>query len=161
MGNEMRAETLLEETARRMPVRFEQVAELFRGTPLDFPVAFTDRLPFGAHRFGMVGITLFGKVRFLNRVRDFSPVELLSLLRHEAEHVRQQRRNPVFFYPLYGLWWLAGFFNPWPDERLKRLRGQHGRSLAAYRAIPYEVDAYGVGDATRTLLRGLVRRDFF
>lgn len=164
MGDTITARHLLEITARNLPVPLQQIEQLFRGTPLDFPVIFGPHLPLGAHRFGMVGITLFGRVYLRSTVRHLPPVELLSLLRHEAEHVRQQKERTLLFYPRYALSWLLSFLNPVPSERLQALRATHGRAHGAYRAIPYEEEAYGVGDRMRTALQAITQhysQDFF
>lgn len=140
------------------------IEQLFRGTPRDFPVIVAETLPLWAHRFGMTGITLFGRVHLRNTVRNLPPAELIALVRHEAEHVRQQRERPVLFYPLYALFWLLFFLNPFPGARLKTLRGKHGRGQGAYRAIPYEGRAYEAGDRALTALRGITQhysQDFF
>lgn len=111
------------------------IDEIFDGAPLDFPVVFSLHLPLLADRFGMTGITLLGSVWFVESVRSLPAISLLSLLRHEAEHVRQQRERPVMFYPRYGLAFLRALVEP--------ARGRIGsRFLAAYRRIPYEEEAY-------------------
>lgn len=140
------------------------IERLFRGTPRDFPVICAETLPLRAHRFGMTGITLFGRVYLRNTVRNLPPAELIALLRHEAEHVRQQRESPVLFYPLYALFWLLFFLHPFPGARLKTLRKKHGRGQGAYRAIPYEEKAYEAGDRALTALRAITQhysQDFF
>lgn len=164
MGNTIRARDLLEDIAQALTIPHEQVERLFMGTPLDFPLAFAETLPLWAHRFGMVGITLWGTVHLRNIVRNLPPIELLALLRHEAEHVRQQEREPFLFYPRYAFSWLLSFLNPRPGKRLQSLRVRYGRGHAAYRAIPYEEEAYAAGDRMRTDLQAITQhysQDFF
>ena len=155
MGHRIEAGDLITDIVSRSDLPIADVLALFQDAPLDFPVIFSSTLPLQAHRFGMVGITLRGSVWLLNRARELSPLRLLALIRHEAEHVQQQRKAMGFFYPRYGLSWLGNMLNPFPNEHLRAFRKEYGRSYAAYRAIPYEIEAYLAGDRYEEELRHL------
>lgn len=139
------ARHLLREIALRGGIGSETLERIFEGTPVDFPVRFSSRLPLMAHRLGMIGITLFGTVHLLARTLDYPPGELLVLLRHEAEHVRQQRTRGLVFYPRYLYYWIRHFFGSLPHSPT-------GRWRRAYFDIPDEREAYAAGDRARRLL---------
>ena len=154
MGNiTTTGEDLLKDLATRLPEHSTNISQLFEQVYLDFPVIFTQRLPLFAHRFNMIGITLCGNVYLLERLRDLPYIELLSILRHEAEHVKQQQRSPLLFYVRYCLSYIIGILRPASNDEMKKLRQRFGRLHAAYRSIPYEVDAYKVGDTVRNVLK--------
>lgn len=135
------------------------VRELFDGVPLDFPIILTDRLPLDLQRRRMIGVTFGGKVWILSSYLDRPAVRLLTLLRHEAEHVEQQRRDPLLFYPRYGLSWLCNILGARPPQGATGLRaGGTARAHAAYRAIIDERKAYAAGNRFRSrLIRRLKR----
>ncbi len=155
MGHRVEARQLAVLVGTELGLTGSDLLRFFGDAPLDFPVTFSGRLPFLAHRFGMVGITLGGKVRLLEKSRNSSPPWFLSLLRHEAEHVRQQRKEPILFYPRYLLFWLAKLLHPFPSDDLRSLRRRYGLFYAAYRAIPYEIDAYREGDGLAERLKSI------
>ncbi|MGE3802988.1 MAG: hypothetical protein AB7H80_18370, partial [Candidatus Kapaibacterium sp.] len=64
-----------------------------------------------------------------------------------------QRREPILFYPRYFFSWLGNFLIPFPSEQLRQFRERFGHRHAAYRAIPYEIEAYSVGDSLAERLR--------
>ena len=146
------ASDLIEELARRADLPHELILSAYGPAPSDFPVHFVRHLPFGADRFGMVGITLRGQVWLLDRLRDRPPLQLLTLLRHEAEHVAQQRRAKLAFYPLYVGEWLLNLLRPGLPIP-PTATGRPGRSYAAYRNISYERDAYRAGDTFELAVR--------
>jgi len=122
------------------------VAEaIFASVPTDFTLRIRPRLPLFAHRSGAVAITLCGDVTALRPAWEgMPPTTQCALLRHEAEHVRQQRAAPLLFYLRYGLAWVWGFMTV-PG-------GRGTRGHRAYRSIPYEVDAYAAeAEAARRL----------
>jgi hypothetical protein len=126
--------------AARLGMTQDTVAEIFGGAPIDFPITFSHHLPLLADRFGMIGITLGARVWLLDRTRSFAPEAIIVLIRHEAEHVRQQRERPAGFYLEYGLGYLRG------------LIGAGGRSRDAYRGIRAEREAYAAGDRARRII---------
>ncbi len=161
----------------------ERIERAFDGVPLDFPVHISPTLPLMAHRAGAAGITLFGRVHLIGSVLEWSPTDRLLILRHEAEHVRQQRSQSLF-YPRYIGAWLGRMAreimaptgaprncsesrSPGGSES-----GSGGRSgsrsgsrwgwrrrLAeawrrAYLAIPAEVEAYAAERRARGILAG-------
>lgn len=147
MRRTLGCQELLENAARKISLRPEAVAEIFADTPVDFTVIITSSLPFLVHRFGMRGITIGGRVYLLESVLDSPASSLIVLLRHEAEHVRQQRNDP-WFYLRYFYGWARGFL-----PRLFSGRGKIGASWhAAYMEIKAEQEAYGAGDRARELL---------
>lgn len=156
MRDVVAAGPLIDAAAREARVDAGTIDRIFEGTPRDFDVIFTDRLPFRVDRLGMTGITLFGRVYLRAAARSLTPESLLLLLRHEAEHVRQQRRRGLGFYPRYLLGWLGRF-----AAELASRRDSGGAIRAAwhraYRAIPAECDAYEAEARARSLLLG--RRD--
>ena len=152
MGNRIEAKGLVEELIAGYKLPEADVIDLFRDVPLDFPIFFRKRLPFRVNRFGMIGITLRGRVWLLEKIKTGNPIWLLGLIRHEAEHVRQQRLEPLLFYPRYLLYWLGNFLNPLPSTNLRDLRKRYTRTHGAYRAIPYEIAAYGAGDHLKEIL---------
>lgn len=155
-NHRLTAEQLIQQIAERFPEQKDEVLQLFKETPLDFPVLFQARLPFFAHRFGMIGITLCGKLYLLERLQQFPAIQLLSILRHEAEHVQQQHAAPLTFYLRYCFSWLAGFLSPLPTDVLKNFRAKYSRAHAAYRAIPYEVEAYNAQNNVQKRLKLLI-----
>jgi hypothetical protein len=144
------------EAASRLNLDAAIVARIFDETPLDFPVHFRDRLPLFAHRLGMIGITLAARVWLLVSARQLPADALIALIRHEAEHVRQQRERPILFYPRYALGYLIGLLRPSStgslgdkssEGRRHASRREHSRTHRAYRSIGYEREAYAA-DAT-------------
>lgn len=149
----------------------ERIERAFDGVPLDFPVHISPTLPLMAHRAGAAGITLFGRVHLIGSVLDWSPTDRLLILRHEAEHVRQQRSQSLF-YPRYIGAWLGrmareimaptGAPRNGPESRSGALSGSRWggrRRLAeawrrAYLAIPAEVEAYAAERRARGILAG-------
>jgi len=153
MRNVVDARSLVTSAAREAGLDHALTDRIFEGTPLDFPVIFTDRLPLGAGLLGMIGITLLGRVYLHSSMRSSSPEALLFLLRHEAEHVRQQRRDRILFYPRYILGWLRRFameLSSASDAERRVRRAWH----RAYRMIPAEQEAYGAEARARILLDG-------
>lgn len=139
------ARTLVLETAARAGYDAALIGLIFQHAPLDFPVVISNSLPFFAHRLGMAGITLRGRVYLLKSILKHSPADIIALLRHEAEHVRQQRERGLAFYPRYVYDWIGGFFG-----RLPAAPGS--RWHRAYLNIPYEMEAYSAGRSARMLL---------
>ncbi len=129
------------------------VEQLFRHTPIDFPVVVDARLPFGVHRIGIAGITWRATVYLRSdcALPDADARGLLILLRHEAEHVRQQRADRLF-YVRYVTGWLGRFF----AQLFRENPFTHGAVRAAwyraYRALPAEQAAYDAGDRAAELL---------
>ena len=157
MGNTLTAAALLQEAATAGEFDRNLIENIFRGVPLDFPVIFGRHLPLGADRFGMVGITLFRRVYLVERARSYSPEDLITLLRHEAEHVRQQRSDRMF-YLRYAWQWLGGllrgsFRSFSQPPRQPRSPGIATLARQAYLSIEAERDAYNADSVTRRLLR--------
>lgn len=155
MRNVLNADELVAETARRIDLSPYAVEALFAGVPLDFPVRISGRLPFRVDLLGMVGITLFGRVHILQRAMWYSPHDILSLLRHEAEHVRQQRRTGARFYVRYISDWIRLVAHPDSTESTQGLRARMSR---AYLRIGFEREAYAAEQRTRELLRAILTR---
>ncbi len=155
-NHRLTARQLIQQIAERFPEQKDDVLLLFQEIPLDFPVLFQARLPFFAHRFGMIGITLCGRLYLLESLQQFSAIQLLSILRHEAEHVQQQQAAPITFYLRYCLSWITGFLTPQPTDMLKNFRAKYSRAHAAYRAIPYEVEAYNAQNSVQKRLKLLI-----
>jgi hypothetical protein len=149
VGNAVEASALVETLARLGGFSAALVDRIFEGVPRDFPVFFGPHLPLRADRFGMAGITIGGRVYLRDEVRDYSPGELLRLLRHEAEHVRQQRSDRLF-YLRYGWQWLLGMGRALPSVGRT---GLASAAQAAYLAIEAEREAYAADAVTRRLLR--------
>jgi len=124
----------------------DDIIQHFSPAPTDFQVRFVKRLPLMAHLFGMVGITLLGRVWLKIETTEMSAEPFLSLLRHEAEHVRQQREQPIRFYPSYIGQWVVKFLSPRPAVVVRDRRRRGGRFYAAYRSISFEEEAYDAGD---------------
>ncbi len=137
-------------TAEQLRVPRSTVALIFQGAPLDFPVIVGTTLPLRAHRAGMAGITLLGRV-FLLRHAAHVDIELLVLLRHEAEHVRQQRASRLF-YMRYVRDWLRAFMRNLLLARSLRSAALRSAWYDAYRSIDAEREAYATGDRARALL---------
>lgn len=147
MGNTLTARELLHRTAllwRRDPADVER---LLSDVPMDFPVTIDDRLPFGVERHGMSGITLRGRVYIHQAVLEQSPLSILLLLRHEAEHVRQQRNSPYWFYVRYVGEWIVAVI-----RLLGSARNRVSRSRRAYLMISAEREAYGAEGRARAML---------
>ncbi len=144
MPDPVKAHTLLLETAARARLGNSILERIFEGVPLDFFIRFSPTLPFFVHRLGMSGITLFGRVHLLGPADRYEPIELIVLLRHEAEHVRQQRKRGSLFYPQY-LW-------HWTREFLRGNGPLTGRWHRAYMNIPDEREAYMAGRRARIIL---------
>ncbi|MGE3802981.1 MAG: hypothetical protein AB7H80_18335, partial [Candidatus Kapaibacterium sp.] len=87
MEYRVKAHDLVVELGEQLGLSEEHLLSFFADSPLDFPIFFTRRLPFFVDRFGMVGITIRSKVWLLSKARSGHPIFLLSLVRHEAEHV--------------------------------------------------------------------------
>jgi hypothetical protein len=149
---------MIERAAAELGLDGATIDRIFEGAATDFDVIITPRLPFLVHRAGMAGITLGGRVYLHAGVRSYSPTALLLLLRHEAEHVAQQRREGLAFYARYAGAWLRG----WARELLGRGgRAGEGRAGARHRAymmIPAEREAYGAEARARALLGFPARR---
>lgn len=160
MRRELRADALLDEvlTTRfpsdpRLQVR---IRALFSGVPIDFPVIVAERLPLRLERRRMIGVTIRGRVWILESWLERSPLQLLALLRHEAEHVRQQRNSPILFYPRYLLGWICNLLRGGSAET-ETPRGISGRMHGAYRGIPDERSAYLAGRRFLLSLRREIR----
>ncbi len=152
MPDVVTARDLLLETAAPAGLAPDLLDAIFEGAPLDFPVHFASSLPFSVHRFGMAGITLFGRVYLLAAVRAYPAARLIALLRHEAEHVRQQRAGGAWFYPKY-LWdWGREFLRPQGGTDDMASRNRTARWHRAYANIPYEREAYAAGGRALDLL---------
>lgn len=152
MPDVVTARDLLLETAAVAGLAPDLLDEIFEGAPLDFPVHFAPSLPFSVHRFGMAGITLFARVHLLAAVRAYPAAQLIALLRHEAEHVRQQRAGGGWFYPKY-LWdWGREFLRPQRRTDDVTGRSRTARWHRAYTNIPYEREAYAAGNRALDLL---------
>lgn len=133
------------DAAGRLGLSEAIVDEMFEGAPLDFPIVFAPHLPLLSDRLGMAGITLGGRVWLL--ARHYAPEALIVLVRHEAEHVRQQRTHPGLFYPRYGIGWLARLLRRSPGATCGLPRWR-----AAYLSIPYELEAYAADERARRIL---------
>lgn len=161
MRRELRASLLVEEVLAGSfspyPTLQERILGLFAGVPLDFPVIITDRLPFRLDRRRMIGVTIRGRVWILSSWLDRPALHLLALLRHEAEHVRQQRRSPLGFYPRYVGGWLCNLLRGGSAE-IETSRSLIGRMHHAYRGIPDERSAYLAGRRFLLSLRREIRR---
>lgn len=144
------AGTIVARTAEHLGVPRSIVALIFQGTPLDFPVIIGPTLPLRAHRAGMAGITLLGRV-FLLRHAAHVDIEFLVLLRHEAEHVRQQRASRLF-YVRYAWEWLRAYSRNLMLGRSLRSAALTSAWYDAYRSIDAEREAYAAGDRARALL---------
>lgn len=152
MRHALIAETLVHTLAARLALPPGEMEQLFRGIPLDFPVIFRPTLPFGVHRQGMVGITLFKKVYLTEGMAAANPQSLLLLVLHEAVHVRQQRAQ-VLFYPCYGLAYLWGMLR----FGFRRGGGTISQRMhKAYRQIPAERAAYATEGRARLRLRRIL-----
>lgn len=153
MGHSVMAASLLEKAASAGGFDRNLLDEIFRGVPLDFPVIFGRHLPLAADRFGMAGITLFRRVYLLEKARSYAPEDLITLIRHEAEHVRQQRSDRLF-YLRYAGQWLGSIFRD-IFLSLRQTRSPRFTTLAhtAYLSIQAEREAYNADSVTRRLLR--------
>lgn len=154
MPHTLIAATLVDSLATQLALPPNAVPILFGGLPLDFPILFRPTLPFGVHRQGMVGITLFQKVYLQEAMATATPQSLLLLILHEAVHIRQQR-NQRLFYACYGLAYLWGM--------LRFGFGRNGGSWQqrlhrAYRQIPAERQAYAAEGRARLRLRKMLMR---
>ncbi len=148
MRNVVAARELLQRAAAAIELPAATLETIFLGAPTDFRVIIGSRLPFRIERFGMAGITLFGTVYLHEAVLGYSPVDLIVLVRHEAEHIRQQRASATF-YARYLIGWLQSF--------LLRRGSDSGGGVArrwhdAYMSIPAECEAYAAGDRARDLI---------
>jgi hypothetical protein len=117
--------------------------------PVDFPVTIARHLPLGADRLGMAGITILGHVYLSSTVERYPNSELIRLIRHEAEHVRQQRADRLF-YLRYAWQWIAHLTRSVPELRRRSLTDV---AHTAYMSIQAEREAYAVDDRTRELMR--------
>lgn len=161
MRRELSASLLVEEILAGpfapYPSLQDRVRRLFVGVPLDFPVIITDRLPFRLDRRRMIGVTFRGRVWILSSWLDRPALHLLSLLRHEAEHVGQQRRSPVGFYPRYVGGWLCNLMHGGSAE-IETSGSLSSRMRRAYRRIPDERSAYLAGRRFLLSLQREIRR---
>ncbi len=139
MRHTVKASALARETALEGGFDPEIVVRLLAEAGDDFPITLDDRLPFGINRLGMLGITLGRHVHLLHSSRRRDPYSLLLLIRHEAEHVRQQREMPITFYVRYVASWLWGFLGP--DRGRLRPPVTAPRWVRAYHAIGAEKEA--------------------
>lgn len=139
------ARALVLETAARAGYDIAVIDRIFEHAPLDFPIIISNSLPFFAHQLGMAGITLRGRVHLLKSILLHSPADIIVLIRHEAEHVRQQRERGLAFYPRYVYDWIGGFLG-----NLSAAPGS--RWYRAYLNISYEREAYSAGKCARMLL---------
>jgi hypothetical protein len=153
MRNALTADELIAEAARRIGLSPHATDALFEGVPRDFPVRIHRKLPMRADLLGMIGITLFGTVHILERALRYSPHDILSLLRHEAEHVRQQRRSGTLFYVRYIFDWVRLVVHPDPGEPA---RGWRARIDGAYLGIGFEREAYAAEQRARELLGAIL-----
>ncbi|MDB5033057.1 MAG: Uracil phosphoribosyltransferase [Chlorobi bacterium] len=142
---------MLAASARALGLRHETIDEIFRDAPTDFQVIISSTLPFRVDRFGMIGITLLGRVYLLEQALAYSPSALIALLRHEAEHVRQQREKR-FFYIRYIASWLRNVLHGDAGKNTGTFRAFRSRWHGAYRDIPAEKEAYAAEDRARDLL---------
>jgi hypothetical protein len=156
MRHLLTARELLIESFGALGLGQEEMSLLFADTPVDFPVIFSGWLPLFVHRFGMVGITLFGRVYLLDQARTYPIVELIAIVRHEAEHVRQQREAPFLFYIRYVGEWLVGLIGGKPGRDGSSARQPRDRWHRAYRAIAAEQEAYRAERGARQMLRYLL-----
>jgi|GEM_PF-1998486 len=147
MRDVVAARELLERASAAIALPAATLEAIFLDAPTDFRVIISSRLPFGIERFGMAGITLFGTVYLHKTVLGYSPVDLIVLVRHEAEHIRQQRASGTF-YARYLIGWLRSFFL----RRKKDSGGMARRWHNAYMDIPAEREAYAAGDRARNLI---------
>lgn len=138
MGDALNGRKLVRQSAARWGREPDQIEQLLGDAPLDFPIVITDRLPFGVERRGMSGITLRGRVYIHQSMLSRHPREVILLIRHEAEHVRQQRRAPIWFYIRYGCEWAAALVRRLPFSGQNR----EPRWRRAYRMIAAERQAY-------------------
>ncbi|MEP7218800.1 MAG: hypothetical protein ABI876_07775, partial [Bacteroidota bacterium] len=148
----LEAAEMLGDLARAIGMRRELIDEIFRDAPTDFQVIISSTLPFRADLFGMIGITLLGRVYLLEQVRSYSPSALIALLRHEAEHVRQQRETR-FFHIRYIAGWLRNIPRGGAGNNTGTFRALGSRWHRAYRDIPAEKEAYAAEDRARDLLK--------
>jgi hypothetical protein len=142
------ARDVVREAAARIDLSSDLITEIFDGAPLDFPIIFSRHLPFFVERIGMAGITLAGRVWLTEAAREHTPARLIALVRHEAEHVRQQRERPAAFYLRYGLGYLTGLVRPEGGIAAA------SRFDRAYRSIAYEREAYAAGARAWSLIMG-------
>lgn len=154
-SDRMTAAEIVGRIAEGFPKAAAAIRAEFDGVPGNAPVIFTKRLPLRADRFGMIGIVLFGTIYLLPRLRTYPPAEFLSILRHELEHVIQQRNHPATFYVRYLLQVILRYLQPASTDELRKLRARFGRAKAAYLTITFETEAYAVGEKTRAALQRL------
>lgn len=140
MGHAVTCDELICELSDLAGIESSTVVRSFDPAPTDFPVVVTERLPFGVQRLGMSGLTLRGRVYLHTSSFQHSPLSTLLLLRHEAEHVRQQRQTGPAFYLRYAVSWAAAFVFG-HGLRSKPEGEPRARWLRAYDAIPYEHQA--------------------
>ena len=144
MGDRLTASALLERLATDTGFSPALIAEIFHGVPVDFPVTISRHLPLGADRLGMAGITIGGHVYLVESVRRYPSEELIRLLRHEAEHVRQQRSDQLF-YLRYGWQWLREMILSLP-----KLRGSDSeRVRKAFHDCEAALERHGLVDSRR------------
>lgn len=136
---------MVAEAAAHIGLRAGVTKEIFAGVTLDFPVTFARSLPLYANLLGMAGITICGRVWLLDSVRKYPADALLVLIRHEAEHVRQQRERPFGFYPRYAIEFVRGLVRP------SETKGRN-RFDRAYRSISFERSAYAAGSRARRMI---------
>lgn len=140
------AHVLADEALHRLGCPPSVLEQVFSGVRTNFSVTIADRLPLGIDRAGMAGITLGRRVFLTVAASRLPPLEFLVLLRHEAEHVAQQDREPLMFYVKYAGAWFSRFL------RARGVAGIGERWHTAYRAIPAELEAVAAGERARQLL---------
>ncbi len=158
MGHSLTAQELLPDLSARLGLSESVTRRIFSDVPTDFRVMIRHWLPFGVHRMGMGGITLFGRVWLHSSVRRLPSERLLLLLRHEATHIRQQRAQPIGFYFRYGIDWIAGVIGltslTLDDREDPRVLS---RWMRAYYAIPFEREAYREEARARSIVHAYLQ----
>ncbi len=133
---------------RRASLPEDLLDTIFTGVPLDFPLLYRRRLPLRVDLLGMIGITLRGRVYLHERARSISPRAFLRLLRHESEHVRQQREERLFY-----MRYITGFIRALLPLLFRSGAGSLGeRFHRAYLRIPAERAAYAADERALELL---------
>jgi len=157
VGNAVAARQVVLAAMEAAGLMDQHESHLFGDVDLDFNVYVADRLPFAAHRFGMAAITLCGAVYLCRSSLEFEATELLVLLRHEAEHVRQQRARPRSFYLRYVWDWLIDFVGNLVQRR-SGPADRHPGWYRAYRNITAEREARTTESELRCRLADLAVR---
>lgn len=136
----MKAFNYLQKLCNVNNFNFDFVVTLFDDLDRNFQIEFTDTLPLNAHKNGALAITIFRRIYLLHSVKKLNYLTQIALIRHEAEHILQQK-NPIF-YLKYIYHWLKNFLLD------KNSVSFQERNYSAYRNIPYEVLAYKIEDET-------------